>query len=211
MERSHESNESVTSESKIKMYEKHLREVETEAKNYQVHYRRSLFQLGVSLAHECFHVLTGRWTGIHEIGTPYKQGEIYKDKRDDEIEEKRHGEAGFQWEYQYGFNGSINLAWGKNDKKKGDPYPLKDDELAAGVSFVRKLSSKPDGTPEVTWARIAHAYIQDVTTQGRSIHTPQCLQVTNLAFGASDRSIIADTAEVWTNSSFHDEFESVVG
>lgn len=64
------------------------------------------------------------------------------------------------------------MAWGKNDKKKDDPYPLKDDELAAGVSFVRKLSYQSDGTPEVTWARIAHAYIQDVTTQGESIHTP---------------------------------------
>lgn len=92
----------------------------------------------------------------------------------------------------------------------GDPYPLKDDELAAGVSFVRNLSYKPDGTPAVTWARIAHAYIQDVTTQGESKHTPQCLRVTNLALGASDRSIIADTADVWTNSSFHDEVEPVV-
>lgn len=37
----------------------------------------------------------GLWTGTHKIGTPEKLGGIYKEKCDDEMEEERHGEAGF--------------------------------------------------------------------------------------------------------------------
>jgi hypothetical protein len=195
-------------EVKVKSQEKHLREMEKEATNCQVHYRRSLFQLGVTLAHECFHVLTGLWTGDFRVGTPYKLGGIYTERDDSGIAD--HGEAGFWWEYKHGFNGSINLVRGKNIKQKDDPYPLKDEKLAAGVSFLRKLEYKPDGTPIVTWTRVAHAYIQDVTARGESTRAPQCLQVTNFSTGASDKPITAKGAQAWTNSQFHTEFESVV-
>lgn len=153
----------TAAEIKLKAHLKERQDMESQIKNYQVHYERSLFHLGVTLAHECFHVLTGLWTGTFKLGTPYKLGGAYADRDP----EKKRGEAGDWWEYQSGFNGSVNLAWGKNDKKKDDPYPLRDDNLSAGVPFVRQLRYRADGSGDgVAWTRISHAYIKDIINKG---------------------------------------------
>lgn len=153
----------TAAEHNLKVHTKACQEMQSQIKNYDEHFERSLFHLGVTLAHEVFHVLTGLWTGDFKVGTPYKLGGAYADKD----KKKVHGEAGDWWEYQSGFNGSINLAWGKDDKKKDDPHPLKDDNLSAGVPFVRQLRYKADGSNDgVTWTRISHAYIKDIIATG---------------------------------------------
>lgn len=80
-------------ETKFRDGRRDYKEMESQIKNYQVHYERSLFHLGVTLAHECFHVLTGFWAEDFKVGILYKLGgayasEILKDPK------KKRGEAG---------------------------------------------------------------------------------------------------------------------
>lgn len=197
-----------TAKAKLEDYRKEKRDMEREIKNSQVHYERSLFHLGVTLAHECFHVLTGLWTGDFEVGTPYKLGGAYAGKDP----EQEHGEAGDWWEYQSGFNGSVNLVWGKDDPKKDDPHPLKDESLLAGIPFVRQLRYKADGSSDgAAWTRISHAYIKDVINKGEyTSYFQGCVQAINdSSIGLSNKSLYASDSREIKDSEFNAGFASV--
>ncbi|KAL2272414.1 hypothetical protein FJTKL_06582 [Diaporthe vaccinii] len=123
------------------------------SRNYKVHYERSLFYLAVTIAHEGFHVLTGYWTGFVEQTPPKFCGEFPEDGR---------GEAGEWWEYKHGFNGFTDLVWHKQGKDKDDPYPLDDENMSAGIPFLKQTRRRDDGSAGAEWTRISHAFIKRI-------------------------------------------------
>jgi hypothetical protein len=147
----------TAAKSRLKAQERIVKKSIETMERYQVHYQRSLFHLGVTLAHECFHLLTGLWTGFGRARTPERFGSEFASEEDQD-----YGEAGQWWEYRHGFDGLGSLAWGIKDKKKDDPYALDDDTLSAGIPFIRTLANGG------TWTRISTAYIQDVIRTGKS-------------------------------------------
>lgn len=130
-------------------------------KSYKIHYERTLFVLAVTIAHECFHVLTGYWTGVDEAFTPPDFfGELPKVGR---------GEAGEWWEFKHGFNGSANLVWNNRGKEKDDPYPLDNEKMSAGIPFLKQIRYRDDeSVGGATWTRISHNFIRDVLEKGKS-------------------------------------------
>lgn len=130
------------------------------SRNYKIHYERSLFHLAATLAHECFHVLTGYWTGSKKENTPPRfYGEFPDNDR---------GEAGEWWEYKHGFNGSVDLVWNKHGKNEDDPYPLDDENMSAGIPFLKQIRYSDYGSTEgAEWTRISHAFIRDFIEKGR--------------------------------------------
>lgn len=146
--------------------------MEAFAENYQIHYERSLFQLAATLAHECFHVLTGLWSGFNVGSTPPTfSGADESDSEgesENEDESEDEGEAGDWWEYKHGFNGSVHLVWSRSGTKaEDDPYPLDNENMSAGIPFVHQKRYSIDGSPNgEVWTRISHAYIRDVIKKG---------------------------------------------
>lgn len=145
----------------FRQHDKTCRKMREFSKNYKIHYERSLFHLAVTLAHECFHVLTGYWTGFIEEFTPPKFFGEYLDEG--------RGEAGEWWEYKHGFNGSVDLVWNKHGKDKDDPYPLPVDDknMSAGIPYLKQLRYEDDGSTGAEWTRISHAFIKDFIEKGR--------------------------------------------
>lgn len=145
----------------LQHYERSYHKMRKFTKNYKIHYERTLFIVAVTLAHECFHVLTGYWTGNDKEVTPPKffGQSLNKDK----------GEAGEWWEVKHGFKGSANLVWNNLGKDKDDPYPLDDEKMSAGIPFLKQIRRKDDGSVDgVKWTRISHGFIRDVLEKGWS-------------------------------------------
>lgn len=144
---------------KLNQHHKICQEMETISKNYKIHYERSLFHIAATLAHECFHVLTGLWTGfVKEITPPDFFGSSKNEKE---------GEAGEWWAYNHGFDGAVHLVWHQSGKKKDDPNPLDDDDLSAGIPFVKQIRYGDDGLKNgEEWTQISHDYIKDIIKKG---------------------------------------------
>lgn len=145
----------------VKQHREICQEMEKISKNYKIHYERSLFHLAATLAHECFHVLTGYWTGFVKEYTPPKFC--------GEFPNRDRGEAGEWWEYKHGFNGLVDLVWNKDGKDKDDPYPLDDENMAAGIPYLKQTRYEDDGSTGAEWTRISHAFIKDFIEKGRCI------------------------------------------
>lgn len=160
----------------LQEYQRRYREKEKLCNNYEIHYERSLFHLAVTLTHECFHVLTGYWTGFVKEFTPpkyYGAFPIGGLKGPDEPDEA--GEAGDWWEYKHGFNGSVNLVWNIDGRDKGDPYPLDDQSMSAGIPFLRQTRTRDDGSIDgEEWTRISHNFIRDYIKKGKKIYLSEC-------------------------------------
>lgn len=148
----------------FKHHDKICDEMEEFSRNYKIHYERSLFHIAATLAHECFHVLTGLWTGfVKEITPPSFFGAS---------EDSKQGEAGEWWTYNYGFRGAVHLVWNKTDKTKDDPYPLDDENFSAGIPFLKHIRYRSDGSADgQVWTRISHDYIRDFIKEGKSSDT----------------------------------------
>lgn len=102
--------------------------------------------------------------------------------------------------------------WGKDDPKKDDPYPLKDEILLAGIPFVRHLRYKADGSSDgVVWTRISHAYIRDVISKGEyTSYLQSCVQATNdFSLGLSNKPLYASNSRAIIDSEFKAGFVSV--
>lgn len=152
----------AAAKSVLQLHRKICHEMRKISKNYKIHYERSLFLLAVTLGHECFHVLTGYWTGFVKEFTPPKFfGEFSNSCRN-------RGEAGEWWEYKHGFNGSVNLVWNNHGKDEDDPYPLDDENFSAGIPFLKEKRYRNDGSSDgAEWTRISHKFIKDFIEKGR--------------------------------------------
>lgn len=145
----------------LQEYRRSYQEMGMFTKNYEIHYERSLFQLAATLAHEAFHVLTGYWSGFTSILTPprFSGPNQYENE----------GEAGEWWSYKHGFNGSVDLVWNRSGKGKDDPYPLDDENMSAGVPFLKQTRYRDDGPSDgEEWTRISHTFIKDFLKKGKS-------------------------------------------
>lgn len=149
----------ATAESDLQDYRREYLDMGKVCENYQVHYERLLFVLAAAVTHECFHVLTGFWSGFIKIFTPPKFFGAYPGK---------DGEAGEWWEYKHGFNGSVNLAWNRSGKNLDDPYPLDDENMSAGIPFIKKTRYRDGGSSDgEEWTRISHTFIRDYIKKGK--------------------------------------------
>lgn len=144
----------------FKQYSEVCHQREKLCKNYKVHYERSLCHMAITIAHECFHVLTGYWSGFEDVLTPVKYfGHFTRSDRGDA------GEAGEWWEVEHAFNGFIMPAWNRSGKSKDDPYPLDDENNSAGVLFIREKRSSDGG---LEWTRVSHTFVRDIIEKGKS-------------------------------------------
>ncbi|KAG6358644.1 hypothetical protein INS49_012162 [Diaporthe citri] len=162
-QKSNDSTVVAAAEFDLQEYRRSYQEMGKFTKNYEIHYERCVFQLAATLAHECFHVLTGFWTGFVQVITPPKFSgpNRYNDE----------GEAGEWWAYKHGFNGSVELVWNTSGKGKDDPYPLDDENMSAGVPFLKQTRYRDDGTPDgEEWTQISHTFIKDFIKKGKSAY-----------------------------------------
>lgn len=156
---SHDEDAIAAAESDLRNYERRYDEMGKFTDNYKIHYERTLFILAITLAHECFHVLTGYWTGTDKEVTPPR---FYGDSR-----KSGRGEAGEWWEYNHGFNGLANLVWNNRGKNQDDPYPLDNEKLSAGIPLLKQKRYRDDESVDgAEWRLISHAFIRDVLEKG---------------------------------------------